>query len=116
MQISVDRNGQTKCTIHSDSGSAMVIPREENMVRLYVQLGSSTDPDWNSRKTATIDEVQQVAQKIIRPYYIEWDRVEWFSIYPIRQAIAEKYTLDHRVFIGGDACHIHSVSVALINF
>ncbi|KAL2222157.1 2-polyprenyl-6-methoxyphenol hydroxylase [Thermoascus aurantiacus ATCC 26904] len=99
---------QTKCTIHSHSGSIMVIPREENMVRLYVQIASSTDPDWNPRKTATVEEVQNAAKKILRPYYIEWDRVEWYSVYPIGQGIAEKYTLDHRVFMGGDACHTHS--------
>lgn len=89
----------------------MVIPREDDMVRLYVQIASSTDPDWNPRKTATTEEVQAAAKKILRPYSIEWDRVEWYSVYPIGQGIAEKYTLDHRVFMGGDACHTHSVSL-----
>ncbi|PGG99438.1 hypothetical protein AJ80_09362 [Polytolypa hystricis UAMH7299] len=98
----------TKCTIHSDNGSIMVIPREDNMVRLYVQIASSTDKDWDPRKTATVKEVQEAAKKILQPYYLEWDRVEWYSVYPIGQGIAEKYTLDHRVFIGGDACHTHS--------
>ncbi|MCJ1359202.1 MAG: hypothetical protein MMC33_009202 [Icmadophila ericetorum] len=97
-----------KCTIHSDYGSIMVIPREANMVRLYIQLASSTDPDWNPRKQATIEEVQASAKRILQPYYLEWDRVEWYSVYPIGQGIAEKYTLDHRVFMGGDACHTHS--------
>jgi 2-polyprenyl-6-methoxyphenol hydroxylase-like FAD-dependent oxidoreductase len=99
-----------KCTIHSDHGSIMVIPRENNMVRLYIQIASSTDADWNPRKTATVDEVQSAAKKILAPYTIEWDRTEWYSVYPIGQGIAEKYTLDHRVFMGGDCCHTHSVS------
>ncbi|KAF2638060.1 phenol 2-monooxygenase [Massarina eburnea CBS 473.64] len=97
-----------KCTIHSDAGSIMVIPRENNMVRLYIQVASSTDPDWNPRKTSTAEEVQEHAKKILRPYTISWDRVEWFSVYPIGQGIAENYTLDERVFMGGDACHTHS--------
>lgn len=99
---------ETKCTIHSDAGSIMVIPREDNMVRLYVQISSSSDPDWDPRKTATVEEVQATAQKILQPYWVEWDRVEWYSVYPIGQGISEKYTLDERVFIGGDACHTHS--------
>ncbi|KAJ5123194.1 hypothetical protein N7448_009291 [Penicillium atrosanguineum] len=99
---------ETKCTIHSDAGSIMVIPREDNMVRLYVQIASSTDADWNPRKTATAEEVQQTAKNILKPYWVEWDRVEWYSVYPIGQGIAEKYTLDERVFMGGDACHTHS--------
>ncbi|KAI0595799.1 FAD binding domain-containing protein [Biscogniauxia sp. FL1348] len=97
-----------KCTIHSAHGSIMVIPRENNMVRLYIQIASSTDPDWSPRKTATEEEVQSSAKKILHPYNIEWERVEWYSVYPIGQGISDKYTLDHRVFLGGDACHTHS--------
>ncbi|USW57041.1 Putative FAD-binding domain, phenol hydroxylase dimerization domain, Thioredoxin-like superfamily [Septoria linicola] len=97
-----------KCTIHSDAGSIMVIPRENNMVRLYIQIASSTDKDWNPRKSATTEEVQEYAKKIMKPYYIEWDRVEWYSVYPIGQGIADRYTLDERVFMGGDCCHTHS--------
>ncbi|KAH8816277.1 FAD binding domain-containing protein [Xylogone sp. PMI_703] len=97
-----------KCTIHSEHGSIMVIPRENNLVRLYIQIASSTDPDWNPRKTATEEEVQASAKRILQPYSIEWERVEWYSVYPIGQGISDKYTLDHRVFLGGDACHTHS--------
>lgn len=97
-----------KCTIHSDAGSIMVIPRENNMVRLYIQIASSTDDDWNPRKQATTEEVQEHAKNILKPYYIEWDRVEWYSVYPIGQGISERYTLDERVFMGGDCCHTHS--------
>ncbi|GAW15328.1 hypothetical protein ANO14919_047370 [Xylariales sp. No.14919] len=97
-----------KCTIHSAHGSIMVIPRENNMVRLYIQIASSTDPDWSPRKTATAEEVQASAKKILQPYSIEWERVEWYSVYPIGQGISDRYTLDHRVFLGGDACHTHS--------
>ena len=86
----------------------MVIPREDNMVRLYVQIASSTDPDFHPRKTATAEQVQQAAKNILKPYNVEWERVEWYSVYPIGQGISEKYTLDERVFMGGDACHTHS--------
>ncbi|KAK5078361.1 hypothetical protein LTR64_003228 [Lithohypha guttulata] len=97
-----------KCTIHSDHGSIMVIPRENNMVRLYIQIASSTDKDFNPRKTATVQEVQAAAQRILQPYTCEWDRVAWYSVYPIGQGLADRYTLDNRVFMGGDVCHTHS--------
>ncbi|CAO2650456.1 Nn.00g017480.m01.CDS01 [Neocucurbitaria sp. VM-36] len=97
-----------KCTIHSDAGSIMIIPRENNMVRLYIQVASSTDKDWDPRKSATAEDVQLKAQEILKPYTISWDRVEWYSVYPIGQGIAERYTLDERVFMGGDSCHTHS--------
>ena len=105
-------HSQMKCTIHSDHGSIMTIPRENNMVRLYIQISSSADSDCDPRSHPSIEEAQTAAKKILRPYYIEWDRVEWFSIYPIQQRIAEKYTIDHRIFMGGDCCHTHSVSRA----
>ncbi|KAI9723960.1 MAG: hypothetical protein M1812_000678 [Candelaria pacifica] len=97
-----------KCTIHSDAGSIMVIPRENNMVRLYIQIASSTDEDWDPKRTATEQQIQDSANKILQPYNIEWERVEWYSVYPIGQGIAEKYTLDQRIFLGGDCCHTHS--------
>ena len=86
----------------------MVIPREDNMIRLYVQVASSTDEDFDTSKTATEQQVMDHARAIMKPYHITWDRVEWYSVYPIAQGIAEHYTLDERVFMGGDACHTHS--------
>ncbi|KAH7311758.1 FAD binding domain-containing protein [Stachybotrys elegans] len=97
-----------KCTIHSEHGSIMVIPRENNMVRLYIQIASSTDENWDPRRTATASDVQEKAKRILLPYSIEWESVEWYSVYPIGQGISERYTLDQRVFLGGDACHTHS--------
>ncbi|KAL5596402.1 hypothetical protein BROUX41_006697 [Berkeleyomyces rouxiae] len=97
-----------KCTIHSQHGSIMVIPRENDMVRLYIQIASSNDPQFNPRQSATAEQVQASAKKILQPYSIEWETLEWYSVYPIGQGISDKYTLDHRVFLGGDACHTHS--------
>ena len=100
-----------KCTVHSDHGSIMVIPREDNMVRLYIQIASSTDENWDPRMKATVEQVQASAKQTLFPYTIEWEHVEWYSVYPIGQGIAERYTLDQRVILGGDACHTHSVSL-----
>ncbi|KAI9803403.1 MAG: hypothetical protein M1833_000922 [Piccolia ochrophora] len=97
-----------KCTIHSDHGSIMVIPREQNLVRLYIQIASSTDQDWHPKKSATAEDVQESAKRILQPYTIDWESIEWYSVYPIGQGIAENYSLDHRIFLGGDACHTHS--------
>lgn len=95
----------------------MVIPRENNMVRLYIQIASSTDKEgWNPRKSATAEDIQAKAKSVFKPYDIEWESVEWYSVYPIGQGIAERYTLDERVFMGGDACHTHSVCLARMPF
>lgn len=112
-----------KCTIRSSHGSIMVIPRENHMVRLYIQLidtaqskskpTDSYDPKANIRNTPA-SEVQAAAKTILAPYMIEWETVEWFSVYPIGQGVAQKYAgHEERVFIGGDACHTHSVCFSL---
>ena len=86
------------------------------MVRLYIQIASSTDKNWNPRMQASVEQVQESARRTLHPYKIEWEHLEWYSIYPIGQGISEKYTLDQRVFMGGDACHTHSVSYIVVTF
>lgn len=93
-----------KCLIHSkDAGSIMVIPREAGLVRFYVQLQSGAD-----RSKQTQDICINTAKKIFEPYELEFGYVDWFSVYQIGQRIASNYTLDERVFLGGDATHTHS--------
>ena len=94
----------------------MIIPRENNMVRLYVQIASSSDEDFDPRRKASVEEVQASAKNILQPYYIEWDHVDWYSVYPIGQGITEKYTVNHRIFMGGDCCHTHSVCTSDLHF
>ncbi|KAG5929867.1 hypothetical protein E4U42_004259 [Claviceps africana] len=97
-----------KCTIHSKHGSLMVIPREDNMVRLYIQIPSLNASHSHHWKTTTQRQVQEIAKKILQTYSIDWEWVEWYSVYPISQGISDRYSLDLRVFLGGDACHTHS--------
>ena len=98
-----------KCTVRSSNGSAMVIPHGNNVVRIYVQIIDPNTKDQDLWKLATESKVQQAAKDILKPYYIEWERVDWYSVYTIGQGIAERYSLGERIFMGGDACHTHSV-------
>ncbi|KAJ7680981.1 phenol 2-monooxygenase [Mycena polygramma] len=100
-----------KCLIHSKTeGSIMIIPREANLVRFYVQL-QTTDGDKVvsiARDKATQDICIARAKKIFEPFDLEFGYVDWFSVYQIGQRIASRYTLDHRIILGGDATHTHS--------
>ncbi|KAJ7467058.1 phenol 2-monooxygenase [Mycena latifolia] len=100
-----------KCLIHSKSeGSIMIIPREANLVRFYVQLQTSEGGKVVSiaRDKATQDICIARAKKIFEPFELEFGYVDWFSVYQIGQRIASQYTLDHRIILGGDATHTHS--------
>ncbi|PLB54889.1 phenol 2-monooxygenase [Aspergillus steynii IBT 23096] len=91
---------QMKCTIRSPRGSCMIIPQGNNRVRIYVQIS----PDEGKN----LSNIQRMANEILNPYRVEWESVDWHSAYHIGQGISQSYSLDNRIFIGGDACHTHS--------
>lgn len=105
---------RNKSAIHSANGSCMIIPREGDKIRLYVQL-SDTDavnPQTGRVEFGRYDPVRllEVAKKTFRPYTIDAvpDQIDWWTIYQIGQRVASRFTAHERVFIAGDACHTHS--------
>ncbi|KIM53915.1 hypothetical protein SCLCIDRAFT_137843 [Scleroderma citrinum Foug A] len=98
--------------VHSMSGSCFVIPRENDKVRLYVQLLDQGVVDRTGRVDNTHmspERILEIAKKIFHPFYIRpLTDVEWWTIYIIGQRVASTYSVGDRVFIAGDACHTHS--------
>ena len=75
-----------RCAIHSESsGTIMVIPRERNLVRLYIQLASFSPAlgERFDRSTVTPRTIFQAAQKILQPYEISYDYCEWWTVYQV---------------------------------
>ncbi|PCH36404.1 hypothetical protein WOLCODRAFT_140399 [Wolfiporia cocos MD-104 SS10] len=101
------------CVVHSHSGSCVVIPREGDTVRLYIQL---SDADVQDAATGRVDKSKfsperllDIARRSLSPFTIAAPRgVEWWTLYIIGQRVASKYSVQERVFIAGDACHTHS--------
>ncbi|KAL1941311.1 hypothetical protein VTO73DRAFT_7523 [Trametes versicolor] len=100
--------------IHSAEGSMLLIPREGNLLRLYVQLSDADviDPETGraDKARASPEKVLEMAQRILRPYRMKpiGDHIRWWTIYVVGQRVANKYSIQDRVFISGDACHTHS--------
>lgn len=100
-----------RCAIHSaDAGSVMVIPRENKLVRLYIQLqstevgaGGKTD-----RSKITPDMILKSAQRILHPYTLTYSYCDWWTAYQIGQRVGDHFSLQERVFLAGDAVHTHS--------
>lgn len=96
-----------RCAIHSESsGSVMVIPREDGLVRLYIQL-SETEKGVD-RSSITSEMILNAARKIMAPYKLDMPHIDWFTAYQIGQRVTDKFSAHDRVFIAGDACHTHS--------
>ena len=88
----------------------MVIPRENKLVRLYIQL-TSIKPDGSNRfdrSQITPKHIIEAAQKIIAPYKLEYEYCDWWTAYQIGQRVGTKFDHRNRVFLAGDAVHTHS--------
>ncbi|EMC92186.1 hypothetical protein BAUCODRAFT_126186 [Baudoinia panamericana UAMH 10762] len=102
-----------RCAIHSaNAGSVMVIPRENKLVRLYIQLtttekigegGSKAD-----RSKISPQVILESAQRIMAPYKITYRKLDWWTAYQIGQRVGTKFSVHERVFLAGDAVHTHS--------
>ncbi|KAF1952795.1 FAD monooxygenase-like protein [Byssothecium circinans] len=103
----------SKVIIHSDKlGSILMIPRERNLTRLYIELKSNT-AETTLKEQQTQEFVQKRAREIMHPYKLEWKTVEWFGRYQVGQRVAATFTDPERcVFIAGDASHTHSPKAA----
>ncbi|ERS98081.1 hypothetical protein HMPREF1624_04860 [Sporothrix schenckii ATCC 58251] len=103
-----------------DLGSILIIPRERNMTRLYIELksggGASTGGGLGAAATGKGDRremgqefVMQRAREIMAPFTVRWKYIEWFGRYQIGQRVASRFCDNHnRAFLAGDASHTHS--------
>jgi len=101
-----------RCAIHSaSSGSVMVIPRENKLVRLYIQLTTTAkigDQDSRAdRSWITPDVILESAQKILAPYKLTYRKLDWWTAYQIGQRVGSNFSASDRVFLAGDAVHTH---------
>ncbi|KAH7131849.1 FAD binding domain-containing protein [Dendryphion nanum] len=101
-----------RCAVHSaSSGSLMVIPRENKLVRLYIQL-TEIKPDSVTgradRSQITPATIIAAAQKIIAPYTLTYEYCDWWTAYQIGQRVGTNFDHKNRVFLAGDAVHTHS--------
>lgn len=89
----------------------LIIPRERNMTRLYIELhpvGTLT-----ADKIENQEFVMRRAQEIIHPFKLSYKSIEWFSIYRVGQRVASSFSSpDQKIFIAGDAAHTHSPKAA----
>ncbi|KIJ21008.1 hypothetical protein PAXINDRAFT_165806 [Paxillus involutus ATCC 200175] len=104
---------RNKTAIHSTNGSCMIIPREGDIVRLYIQLSDRDVVDPVSgrvdKSRMSPEKLLEVARKTFHPFELrDPQEIEWWTIYIIGQRVASSYSVKERVFIAGDACHTHS--------
>lgn len=60
------------------------------------------------------DEKAAVQEAIaaVKPFELEFEQVDWWTIYSVGQRVAQHFFTEGCVFLAGDACHTHSSGAA----
>lgn len=77
------------------------IPREGKIDRFYVRMDS---------KDFTFEDALRKINRAMQPHSLKFKEVEWFSQFSVKESVAEKFSSQDRIFLAGDACHVHSVN------
>jgi phenol 2-monooxygenase len=107
-----------RCAIHSaESGSVMIIPRENKLVRLYIQLTRTENAGESipraDRSNINPSDILRSAQRIMAPYKITYRRLDWWTAYQIGQRVGTSFSASERIFLAGDAVHTHRYTTPL---
>lgn len=77
------------------------IPREGEIDRFYVRMDT---------KNFSLDDAIAKINHAIQPHILSFKEIVWFSQFSVKESVAEKFFVQDRIFLAGDACHIHSVN------
>tara|TARA_B110001454_G_C12723340_1_gene436802 strand:- start:18131 stop:19570 length:1440 start_codon:yes stop_codon:yes gene_type:complete len=77
------------------------IPREGNIDRFYIRMDT---------KDFTFEDALAKINRAMKPHRLKFKEVVWFSQFSVKESVAEKFFVNDRVFLAGDACHVHSVN------
>ncbi|KAI0092984.1 FAD binding domain-containing protein [Irpex rosettiformis] len=101
------------CTINAANTTLLLIPREQDKLRIYVDLGLEDgliDPATGRVATQSIDakKLLEISRIGLQPFVIPPAEIEWWTCYIIGRRVATRFSVNERAFIVGDACHTHS--------
>lgn len=85
----------------SDTSDVAWIPREGKIDRFYVRMDV---------KDFTFEEALAKINIALNPFKVKIKELIWFSSFSVKESVAESYFVKDRIFLAGDACHIHSVN------
>ena len=88
-------------TFQADSADVAWIPREGDIDRFYVRMDT---------KDFSFEDALAKINRALRPHTVRFKKVSWFSQFSVKESVADRYSAAGRVFLAGDACHIHSVN------
>lgn len=88
-------------SFQADTSDVAWIPREGDIDRFYVRMDV---------KEFSLDDALLKINRALHPHSLTFEKIVWFSQFSVKESVAEQFILDNKVFLVGDACHIHSVN------
>lgn len=85
----------------SETSDVAWIPREGELDRFYVRMDT---------KNFNLQDAIMKINIALKPHKINFTNIVWFSQFSVKESVAEKFFVHERIFLAGDACHIHSVN------
>lgn len=87
---------------NANGGSLMIIPRENKLVRLYIQLTDGLSNNGRlTRSMVTPEMLIETARRILIPYTIDFTFIHWWSAYQIGQRLGDHFDKQGRIFLAG---------------
>ncbi|KAG0224434.1 hypothetical protein BGW42_005090 [Actinomortierella wolfii] len=84
-----------------------IFPLSDNRIRVILDV-DHTDPNHRDVGVPTLEEFQKLASETAAPLKFEVKTVEWLTYYRVNERVADNYWHKGRIFLAGDACHVHS--------
>ncbi|KAL2836940.1 FAD binding domain-containing protein [Aspergillus pseudoustus] len=91
-------------------GNVLWAPLDRGLTR----IGYVYTPEQEARhgRNLTKEAVIEEAIAAVKPFKLEFESVEWWTLYIIGQRVASTYQPHERILLVGDACHTHSSGAA----
>ncbi|KAF7178862.1 hypothetical protein CNMCM7691_007684 [Aspergillus felis] len=101
------------CTVATEHGTLLIIPRERQLVRFYLPLQAvdSTSASLD-RVSITLDMIRQKAKQMLSPFDFDFKICDWWTVYQVGRRLASSFTKG-RIHLAGDAIHTHSPKAGL---
>ncbi|KAI1414015.1 FAD binding domain-containing protein [Hypoxylon sp. FL1857] len=98
------------CSIESPThGNVLWAPLDRGATRIGYAF---TDDRAKAYSKFDQDAAVEEAIAACKPFHIEIEHMDWWTIYTVGQRIAKNFFVDDCVLLAGDACHTHSSGTA----
>lgn len=94
-----------------NSRSIATFPLEEGRIRIMVDNGVLSPEGHAAQKSEdlTMEVVQELVNQIVGPNVrMKLLDCHWLTYYRVNERLAERYSHKNRIFLAGDAAHVHS--------